>query len=221
MIFMPRSSANRHPFWISPTELTIGEYASITQRSIEVVSVEYDSIVISNVDDLSTLPMISSGNNNFKDYFQSINHNNNLNNGIGYRFATPAEWNRSCINPDSSTTFYWGNQSFSEAVKLYAWYSMNADSKIWTLPHAPYSGPQPVGQLLPNEYGLFDMFGNVNELVVDRKSYDSDYLSGEVYWTGGNIYCQPDGLKNTISYHEQRPEFPVLSGTRTVFGQIY
>ena len=223
MIFIPRFPENgiHHPFWIAPTELTIGEYAAVTGKSLHDAAVMYNNIVQTSDDTLKMLPMISGGESTFRLFFESINKTNNLNNGTGFRFATNVEWGHACRNPDSSTQYFWGNQSFSEVVKQYAWYCLNADSTIWTIPHATYSGPQPVALLKPNAFGLYDLYGNVNELVMEyRPGYDTDYLSGKIYWAGGNIYCTAKELTKTYGYYDNKDNIPIIGGTRKAFGYI-
>ncbi|MBM82567.1 MAG: serine/threonine protein kinase [Planctomycetaceae bacterium] len=70
----------------------------------------------------------------------------------GYRLPTEAEWEYACR---AGTTSF---RSFSNSAKWtdqYAWWIFNTE------------GPQPVGQLKPNRFGLFDMHGNVWEMCHD------------------------------------------------------
>ena len=65
----------------------------------------------------------------------------------GYRLPTEAEWEYACrAGAVSSRSFGWSD----ELLDRYAWYAPNAERWTW-----------PVGQKKPNEYGLFDMHGNV------------------------------------------------------------
>jgi formylglycine-generating enzyme required for sulfatase activity len=72
----------------------------------------------------------------------------------GYRLPTEAEWEYACrAMSDSSRPF--GNQS-----------SLLGDY-AWTVANSNYRS-NPVAQLLPNEFGLFDMLGNVMEWCHDK-----------------------------------------------------
>ncbi len=67
----------------------------------------------------------------------------------GYRLPTEAEWEFACRAGASSARYYGNSDSL---LGQYAWYLVNSDQQM----HA-------VGLLKPNDYGLFDMLGNVYE----------------------------------------------------------
>src|SRR5439155_12282800 len=77
----------------------------------------------------------------------------------GYRLPTETEWEYACRAGTATSRCY------GDAVALlarYAWYS-NTGEETWA----------PVGQLLPNAFGLFDMHGNVPEWCQNLlKSYE-------------------------------------------------
>ncbi len=72
----------------------------------------------------------------------------------GYRLPTEAEWEYSCRG-GSQTSRYFGDSD--DLLSLYAWFNKNANDRTW-----------PVGSLKPNDFGLFDMLGNVEEWCQNR-----------------------------------------------------
>jgi hypothetical protein len=69
----------------------------------------------------------------------------------GYRLPTEAEWEYAC-RAGTMTSRYYGDSE--ELLGKYAWYVMNSVTKSDNL-------SRPVGTRKPNDWGLFDMHGNV------------------------------------------------------------
>jgi formylglycine-generating enzyme required for sulfatase activity len=70
-----------------------------------------------------------------------------------YRLPTMDEWRWAC-KAGSHAAYYFGDDA--KLLPQYAWVRENAPL-----------GPQPVGKLKPNSWGLFDMLGNVREWSSD------------------------------------------------------
>jgi len=77
-----------------------------------------------------------------------------------YRLPTEAEWEYACRGW-TSTPFSYGDDPGRTNRTNYAWYSGNSD---WTT--------HPVGQKLPNPWGLYDMHGNAFEWCQDWWSFN-------------------------------------------------
>ncbi|MGL4549730.1 MAG: formylglycine-generating enzyme family protein, partial [Gemmataceae bacterium] len=74
----------------------------------------------------------------------------------GYRLPTDAEWEYACRGGAATQRCY---GDATDLLSRYAWYAANTEE-----------ARKPVGQLLPNAFGLFDMHGNVVEWCQDPRS---------------------------------------------------
>lgn len=111
---------------------------------------------------------------------------------LGFRLATAAEWEFACRGSARS------NWSFGNDPKLaaqYAWYQANAGFR-----------PHSVGELKPNEHGLFDMHGNVWEWCHDKLTsieFRDPFKLGDYRLCGGTYIDGPREL--SFNAHNWNP----------------
>jgi len=97
---------------------------------------------------------------------------NNLDSQHNFRLPSEAEWEY-CARAGSSSDYHFGDGS--DGLGDYCWYSSNSERAT-----------HPVGQKLPNLWGLFDMYGNVNEWCQDdyHDSYNGAPTDGTAWGDG-------------------------------------
>jgi serine/threonine protein kinase/formylglycine-generating enzyme required for sulfatase activity len=92
----------------------------------------------------------------------------------GYRPPTDSEWLYTC-RAESPTAMFMGNST--SMLEQYAWFRTHAERRTW-----------PVGTLKPNAFGLFDVFGNVEEIVVLPLAVPSETNESQVMAVRGGSY---------------------------------
>jgi uncharacterized protein YecT (DUF1311 family) len=109
-----------------------------------------------------------------------------------YRLPTEMEWQYASQAGEPAIRRYFfapKSQATPAMLAQYAWFNQNTKDP---------KGPRPVGQLLPNAWGLFDIYGNVSEWTIQSNpnhwygSTHTDYRYGH-----GGDFTKPAGNCNS------------------------
>jgi formylglycine-generating enzyme required for sulfatase activity/tRNA A-37 threonylcarbamoyl transferase component Bud32 len=120
----------------------------------------------------------------------------------GYRLPTEAEWVYACRSGAVTSRPHGRSE---DLLPRYSWFFKNSDDRAW-----------PVGQLRPNELGLFDTLGNVLESVEYSGSrsntgqmddLDSDFITIDertpIVLRGGSFVYRPADLRVAIRNYDR------------------
>lgn len=139
----------------------------------------------------------------FADWLSAADHLHN------YRLPTEDEW-RMCCRAESLGSAGWWSMPESSFVRLanvldLGWHSLSPGEPHYNASDG-FVGAAPVGSLLPNPWGLYDMLGNVAELCTSSTSASSGLRE---YVALGGSYADGPGVgpASRIPYMPQPPNF--------------
>ncbi|MDA7617961.1 formylglycine-generating enzyme family protein [Verrucomicrobia bacterium] len=151
----PQTTVNiTKPFWLGKTEVTQAQWKAVMGNSPSHFKGD-------------DLPVEMVSWNDAVDFCEKLNEmkRDTLPDGYHYTLPTEAQWEYAC-RAGTTTRFSYGNDTGYSQLGDYAWYDDNSSGKT-----------HPVGEKLPNDWGLHDMHGNVWEWCLD---WYGDYTGGSV-----------------------------------------
>ena len=230
----PQYQAQLDPFWIGKYEVTWQEYKyfmemydvfkDFASRGLRAVNDEnradaitaptplYDPSFTFVIGEEERQPAVTMSHYAARQYTKWLS----LQSDQVYRLPTEAEWEYAC-RAGTTTAYSFGDDP--SQLGDYAWYYDNSDEEY-----------KEVGTKLPNPWGIYDMHGNVAELVLDQYAADAyarltDKTSAgyeTVMWTekmfphvvrGGSYYSEAEELRSakrgqTEDWREEDPNLP-------------
>jgi formylglycine-generating enzyme required for sulfatase activity len=185
------------PFYLGKYEVTQGEWKKV-MGSLPPSSQECN-LEEKFIDDEK--PVICVSWDDIQTFIKKLNGS-----GGKYRLPTEAEWEYAARTDKGKDTRYWFGNNSNELLK-YAWFYNNAGG----VTHARGDRVQ------PNPWGLYDMYGNVGEILGDP--YATTYARIDVYENhrmvrGGDWHSIPGGLRSAHRYGIKQDVRSLYAGFR-------
>ncbi len=131
-----------------------------------------------------------------------------------FRLPTEAEWEYAC-RAGTTSRFYWPEDEGEWVIHRFAW----VNSRSFAMPH-------PVGEKMPNAWGLYDMSGNVWEWCSDWYAPYSEqsqvdpagpYKGKNKVFRGGSWYDLPNSNRSANRHRHGRDKGYPAIGLRLVW----
>ena len=149
--------------------------SSFEMMSTEVTNCMWEEVMGSNLSNFSgdlNKPVERVSWNDCQAFIEKVNE---LDPSHTYRLPSESEWEYAC-RAGTTDRFYWGDSDLKSVIGNYCWCGGNSNSHTQT-----------VGTKLPNNWGLYDMSGNVWEWCEDswHYSYEGAPTDGSAWVSSG------------------------------------
>ena len=164
----PRFETTVDSFWMGVHEVTFNEYHIFREKEMDLVPVElpdYNADAIVRPSPPYEDPTFGMGKDVFPavsmTQFAALQYCKWLSDKTGefYRLPSEVEWEYACRAQSTGSRYY---DEALENLDDHAWHYDNSSEKY-----------HKVGEKTPNNYGLYDMLGNVSEWTLDQYTNDA------------------------------------------------
>jgi formylglycine-generating enzyme required for sulfatase activity len=197
---IPKHTVNiTKPFYFGAFEVTQRDWKKVLGVSPPNQSAQDDNLPVVGV--------------SFAEIQRFLSALNKLENTYQYRLPTETEWEYAARAGVEGSEF----PITKEGLELsdYCWYDAPSNGRV-----------QPVGQKLPNPWGLYDMCGNVSELtsdwysevmtdVVSVSDPQGDLICTDLVFRGASAIVDPESSLHSYRYVRSLEEAPFI-GLRIV-----
>lgn len=152
------------PFKLAETDITFDQYDAFARATSRALPQDEGR-------GRGDRPVINVSWAEMQDYIAWLNART----GHHYRLPSEAEWEYAARG-GTTTAYYWGDE---------------LDPKMANYAASKIEGPSPVKAFPPNPFGLYDMSGNVWQVVADcvHPTYDGAPADGSA-WVGADCYAR-------------------------------
>jgi formylglycine-generating enzyme required for sulfatase activity len=197
------------PFYLGKYEVTVEQWWAI----MEPDKTEYKG----NRHPIANVSYQHYNSDGSKEEFNTIegfiNKLNAKEGGNKYRLPTSAEWEYAC-RAGTTTRYWFGHESGWDVpngnpgiLGEYAWVYGNASDKA-----------HPVGEKKPNPWGLYDMYGNVSEMVSDWVILGDELPYARLRLKDPIRGSREDAIQSFRKYSDIKPEDIPKSLRKTIRG---
>lgn len=180
------------PYYLQTTEVTQDQWQKIMNTSLPELCAE-TSADCSQLSVGADYPVTHVKASQVADFIQRLSQRDQR----SYRLPSRPEWERAASGGQWRSRYFWGDDE--SQLKQYENCLAPGDRSFWNGDKRDgFAGVAPVGSFRPNPYGLYDMLGNVSELMGHAT----------VYWPGFRPDPASQFANATSDYLQAYTDFP-------------